>query len=142
MHPVVFDSIDANAIRSAALRVKGSAGPSGLDAREWRRLCTSFKGASSGLCSSLASVARRICTSFVDPKSLSSFLSCRLIALDKNPGVRPIGIGDTARRIIAKAILFVVKLDVQDSEATGSLQLCGGQIAGIEAAGACCTYSF
>ena len=53
-------------------------------------------------------------------------------ALDKNPGVRPIGIGDTARRIIAKAVLSEAKPDIQ--EASGCLQMCGGQIAGIEAA--------
>ena len=46
--------------------------------------------------------------------------------------MRPIGICDTARRIIAKAILQVTKSDLQD--VTGSLQLCGSQIAGIEAA--------
>ena len=53
------------------------------------------------------------------------------IALNKNPGVRPISIGDTARRIIAKAILNIIRQDVQ--EAAGSVQLCAGQISGIEA---------
>ena len=33
----------------------------------------------------------------------STLLTCRLIALDKHPGVQQIGIGDTARRIISKA---------------------------------------
>ena len=132
VHPVVFDSIDASVIRSAALRTTGSAGPSGIDAHGWRRLCTSFKGASTDLCNSLALVAKRICTSFVDPKCIAPLLACRLIALDKNPGVRPIGIGDTARRIIAKAVLIITRPDVQD--ASGCLQLCGGQISGIEAA--------
>ena len=47
-------------------------------------------------------------------------------------GVRPIGIGDTARRIVAKAILNITRQNVQ--EAAGSIQLCAGQIAGIEAA--------
>ena len=60
------------------------------------------------------------------------FLACRFIALDKNPGVRPIGIGDTARRIIAKAVLSIVRADIQ--EASGCIQLCGGLISGIEAA--------
>ena len=46
--------------------------------------------------------------------------------------MRPIGICETARRIVAKAILFVTKSDIQ--EAAGVRQLCGGQIAGIEAA--------
>ena len=131
-HPIIFESLDANVIRSAALKVTGAAGPSGLDAHEWRRLCTNHKGASRDLCSSLASVARRICSSFVDPVSVGPLLASRLIALDKHPGVRPIGIGDTARRIISKAVLTIVGFDVQ--EAMGCLQLCGGQILGVEAA--------
>ena len=100
-HPIIFESLDASVVRSAALRVTGAAGPSGLDAHEWRRLCTSHKGASRDLC---ASVARRICSSYVDPTSIKPLLACRLIALDKHPGVRPIGIGNTARRIIATSI--------------------------------------
>lgn len=132
VHPVLFESIDASMIRSAALRTTGAAGPSCLDAASWRRLCTSFKSASNDLCHSLAITAQRLCTNFVDPSAIAPFLACRLIALDKNPGVRPIGIGDTTRRIIAKAILTVTRLDIQ--EAAGSLQLCAGQISGIEAA--------
>ena len=132
VHPIVFESIDATVIRSAATNITGSTGTSGLDVHGWRRLCTSFKGASSDLCHSLALVARRICTSYVDPKSLSPLLACRFIALNKNPGVRPIGIGDTARQIIAKAVISVAKPVIQ--EASGCLQLCRGQIAGIEAA--------
>ena len=132
VHPVIFESLDAGAIRSAALRTSGSAGPSGLDAKEWRRLCTALKGASSNLCNSMALLAKRLSTTYIDPECISPLLACRLIALDKNPGVRPIGIGDTARRIIAKAVLYIVKTDVQD--ACGCVQLCGGQISGIEAA--------
>ena len=132
VHPVLFESIDASMITSAALRMTGAAGPSCLDAASWRRLCTSFKSASNDLCHSLAITAQRLCTYFVDPSAISPFLACHLIALDKNPGVHPIGIGDTARRIIAKSILTVTRLDVQ--EAAGSLQLCAGQISGIEAA--------
>ena len=131
-HPVIFEPLDVNAIRTAALRTSGAAGPSGLDSQQWRRLCTSYKGASRDLCDSLALVARRICTSYVYPSSIAPLLSCRLIALNKHPGVRPIGIGDTARRIIAKAVLSITQPDIQD--ASGCLQLCGGQISGIEAA--------
>ena len=131
-HPVIFKSIDAKVICSDALRITGSAEPSGIDAHGWRRMCTLFKGASLDLCNTLASTARRICTSFVNPKSISLLLACRLIALNKNLGVRPIGIGDTARQIIAKAMLSIVKADIQD--ASGCLQLFGGQISGIEAA--------
>ena len=84
----------------------------------------SYKGASRDLCASLAIVARRICSSFVDPTLIQPLLACRLIALDKHPGVRPINVGDAAHRIIAKAVLSII----------GCLQMCGGQISGIEAA--------
>ena len=46
--------------------------------------------------------------------------NCHLIALNKCPGVHPIGVGEVVRRIIAKAVLSIVKLDVL--EAAGSLQ--------------------
>ena len=76
-YPLIFESLDANVIRAAALRVNGAAGPSGLDSHEWRRLCTSHKGASRDLCASLASVATRISTSYVHPSSLAPLLACR-----------------------------------------------------------------
>ena len=39
---VPFDSLDAEAVRWAAVATKGAGGPSGIDAYVWRRLCTSF----------------------------------------------------------------------------------------------------
>ena len=131
-HPILFDSITADVIRTSALHTEGSAGPSGVDAMSWRRFCTAFGQKSNDLCSALAAFARRISTTFVDPSSLQAYTACRLIPLDKCPGVRPIGIGEVARRIIGKAVMKTVKKDLQD--AVGSLQLCAGQDAGCEAA--------
>jgi len=68
----------------------------------------------------------------VDPDGIDGLVACRLIALDKCPGVCPIGIGEVVRRIIAKAVLSIVKLDIL--EAAGPLQLCAGQDARCEAA--------
>ncbi len=45
----------------------GVAGPSSLDAAAWKLLCTSFNKASADMCDSLASIARWICSSYVDP---------------------------------------------------------------------------
>ena len=114
-HPVIFDRIDASSIHTAALNIKGAVGPLGLDAHCWRRLCKSFHSASKDLCHSLALFTRHLCVSLVDRRGLSAFLVCRLIALDKCPGIHPIGICETARRIIAKAILYATKGDVQDA---------------------------
>ena len=100
INPIMFDSLDADAVHQAALHTNGAAGPSGLDAHAWRRLCSFFKSASHNLCSALASVARRIATTYVNPDGLSAFVACRLILLDNCPGVRLIGVGEVPRRII------------------------------------------
>ena len=127
----MFESLDSQAITKSALRTEGSAGPSGIDAKGFRRMCTSFRRASDDLCWSMSCVAKRIASSYVDPKTLNAFTACRLIALDKRPGVRPIGVGEVARRIISKAILAVIDTDIK--KAAGSVQLCVGQISGGEA---------
>ena len=49
-----------------------------------------------------------VCIRYLSPDILSSFLSCRLIALDNCPGMRPIGVCEVARRIIAKAALSII----------------------------------
>jgi len=46
--------------------------------------------------------------------------------------VHPIGVGETARRIIGKAIAVTITEDIQ--EAAGPLQVCAGHISGCEAA--------
>ena len=130
-HFIIFDQIDREVIRRTALRTHSAAGPSGVDAASWKRFCSSFRS-SSDLCYPLALLACQLCTSYVNPDGLSGFVACRLIALDKCPGVRPIGIGEACRRIIAKTILNVIGPDVM--EAAGPLQLCAGQDAGCEAA--------
>ena len=53
---------------------------------------------------------------------MEAFLACRLIPLDKNPGLRPIGVGEVLRRIAGKVVIKVVKEDVRN--AAGGLQLC------------------
>ena len=112
--------------------VKGSAGPSGLDAEDWRQMCCSFKEASHHLCNTLADTARRIATCYVDPSGLEALNACRLIALDKMPGLRPIGVGEVAKRILGRSILRIVKEDVQ--RVVGPLQMCVGFENGVEVA--------
>ena len=130
-HPVIYEELDGTLIKETVQRMTGSAGPSGLDTTGWKCLCSSFGTASTDLCKAIARVARRICSCYVDPLGLTSFVACRLIALDKNPGVRPIGVGEVLRRIIGKAILTVTSDDIR--RVVGTQQLCAGQISGSEA---------
>ena len=53
------------------LWLSGPAGPSSIDAHGCRRLCTSFKSASSDLCQSLALTAKCLCISLADSKSVA-----------------------------------------------------------------------
>ena len=91
-----------------------------------------FGSASTNLCNAMASFTRRLCTEFIDPSVLEGFIVGRLLAIDKNPGTRPIGIGEVSRRIVGKSITHLLKPDIM--EAAGVTQLCAGQESGIEAA--------
>ena len=121
-----FERIDGELIRSTAIKMDGAAGPLSLDTAAWKWLLTSFKSASTKLGDALASVARQLSTCFLDPRALSAFVACRLIALDKCPGLHHIGIGETVQRIISIAIAITITEDIQ--EACGPLQVCAGQI--------------
>ena len=59
-------------------------------------------------------------------------MACRLVTLDKRPGVRPVGIGEKLRRALAKLVMIVP--GKQAKTACGNLQLCVGFEAGIDGA--------
>ena len=130
---VIFEELTSETILKAAVLTKGSAGPSLYDADDWRKILGSniYGNEAEDLRKSLASLARELCANEVeDPKSIEALMACRLIPLDKNPGLRPIGIGETLRRILGKAVMNVLKLDVKSS--VGNLQLCAGHTGGCE----------
>ena len=57
-------------------------------------------------------------------------MASRLIRIDKKPGVRPVGTGDTWRFCMEKCILAVAI--AEDKDACGTEQLCDGLKAGIK----------
>lgn len=133
--PVIYDEINAELIRRCAFKMKGSHGPSGLDSEFWRKLLSNKRYGSSAddLCHAIALLTRKLCSyELQDPLSIEPLQSCRLIPLDKSPGVRPIGIGEVLRRIIGKAVMKIIKPDIL--EATAYQQFCAGQEAGCEVA--------
>ena len=59
-----------------------------------------------------------------------ALMSDRMIALDKQPGVRPVGVGETWRHLMAKCVL---RVKVQESKSAHEMkQLAGGVEGGIE----------
>ena len=71
-HPIIFDRLDGAFIREIASRMKGSTGPSGLDAEDWRQMCCSFKDASHHLCNTLADTAKHIAVNYINPRGLEA----------------------------------------------------------------------
>jgi hypothetical protein len=77
-------------------------------------------------------MTRNLLKSSYDPSLVEAYTSCRLIPLDKNPGIRPIGVGEVLRRIIGKTVSAFFKEEIK--LAAGPLQVCAGHSAGAEAA--------
>ena len=132
--PSYFDNIDESLIASATRKTKGSGGPSQLDSDQYHHILLSkkFKKEGKELREQIANLTRKIASEIVDPSSIEALTACRLIALNKNPGVRPIGIGETLRRIMGKSISWTLKDEIQ--EAAGPLQMATGLKNGAEAA--------
>ena len=61
-----------------------------------------------------------------------AFMSGRLIALDELPGMHPVGVGETWRRIFAKIMLKITGPEA--TMACQDKQLCAGLKAGIDGA--------
>ena len=121
--------ITGGLINKIANMIQGSGGPGGSDAAHWQDALLRYGSHSAKLRDQVASVARRSIVPWCDVRSL---VACQLVALDKCPGVQPIGIGETLRRIIGKAICLVTGPDIED--VCGADQLCAGVQAGIKGA--------
>ena len=121
------------------MKTHGSAGPSGLDADDWRRLLSAF-GQTTNLCKLVAKFAKRLATSIIPPDDLIANNGCRLVALDKCPGVRPIGIGEVMRRITGRIIVDCIRQDL--TSLGGNMQLYLGQKCSIEHAKHSLRHSF
>ena len=129
-HPSRFDRIDAHAIRRATLKTSGGHGPCGVDALEWHRYLTVFGSRSESLGRTVAKIGVRLATEKQDPTSLQAYNACRVIPLDKCPGVRPVGVGEVLRWLIGRTIVSCIQTDMK--QLGGNQQLCMGQRCGIE----------
>ena len=105
-----------------------------MDADAWKRLLCSkqFGKKCEDLCNAIAGIARKLCVRNLDPTLLTSLTACRLVPLDKKPGVRPVGIGEVLRRIIGKTVMTLLQKDLVG--ATAPIQVCAGLQGGVEAA--------
>ena len=115
-----------------ALKRQGAAGQSGLNADCVRTLLSKriFGEVVVDLRKAIASLAKKMATEKC--QDIEALIARRLIPLDKNPGVRPVAIGEVFTQILGKSIVAVMREDAK--LAAGSQQVCVGHQAGGEAA--------
>ena len=123
--PFLEDSeITESHILTIAHQLQGGTGPGGCNASHWQDLLLRYGTSSTRLRNSVAGLCCHLCNSIVPWDSIRALVASRLIALDKCPGVRPIGIGEMLRRIIGKSVCLATRLDA--ALVCGSDQLCAG----------------
>jgi len=115
-----------------AHHIQGGAGPGGCDAGHWKDVLLHFGAHSSRLCNVVVALTHRLLNSIVPWNDIRALVANHLIALDKCPGVCPIGIGETLRCVIGKVVCYATRVDFE--LAYGSDQLCGDVKSGIEGA--------
>ena len=139
IHSFVYEDIDKDLAKKAAIKNKGGCGPSGLDTDNWCRILVSnqFGPSPLDLQTSIANFVKRLGNTNIHlsnsdtDNSLEAFTTSRLIPLNKNPGVHPIGAGEVLRRNAGNIVMYIAKKVVK--VAAGSLQVCTGQKKGSEA---------
>ena len=131
--PCLVDvDITGSHIERLARSLHGGGGPGGTNSGHWRSFLLCYGTQSAKLRESVASLARMLANNVVEWEVIRALMASRLIALDKNPGVRPIGVGEVLRRLLGKAMVLATGVDVE--ELCGADQLCSGLKGGIEGA--------
>ena len=114
--PVLID-VDVTAVHMLQITstLSSGAGVSALDAAQWQNLLLKQGGASENLREAMAALTRRLANNIVEWDDIRAMKANKLIALDKCPGVRPIGIGYVAARLCAKVMIYITGDDVQSN---------------------------
>ena len=94
-------------VEKVAKKLSGSAGLVNFDSSMMKNALLAHGGASGKLRSAIADLANWLANENVPWAAYRGLMMCREVALDKMPGVRPLGIGDILRRLIAKCVLRV-----------------------------------
>jgi hypothetical protein len=129
--PIPLD-ITVDMVETTAKKLKGGAGPDSVDAAMMRNLLLRHKRASCRLREVMARWVLWLANEMPPWAAFRAMTDRRLVALDKQVGTRPVGIGALWIRGTCKVML--IEAGVDGKEACGSEQLCAGLEAGIEGA--------
>jgi hypothetical protein len=119
-------------VEKAAHTLQGAAGPGGVIGVNLKAALLDFGQASSNLATAFARLSRWLANCSPPWVAIRALMEGRLIALDKQPGVHPIGIKDVACGLVSK---WMVELTKEEAAIVcGFDQLCTGHEAGCETA--------
>ena len=124
--------ITAETVESVAARLHGSAGPCGVHSTDLQAWLLRFGAESEMLREEMAAWCRWLANESPPWAAYRALMACRSVALDKQPGVRPLGVGEVFRRLLAKCVLHCCVDSATRS--CGLENLCVGLKAGIEGA--------
>ena len=125
--PLYFTEDDVTWVAS---KLSGAAGALGAEVIDLQNFLLRFGCSSEEVRVVVARLADWMANSSPPWAAYLALMACRLGALDKSPGVRPVGIGETIRRALADLVMR--SAGDQANTACGNLQLCRGLEAGIE----------
>ena len=115
-----------------ACRLRGSGGPDGADSYHWQCFLLHYGAHSSRLREAVADLAMHLANGIVDWTDIRALMANKLIALDKCPGVRPIGIRECLCHVPGCVLALVTGWEAQS--ACGVDQIACGMQSGIEGA--------
>ena len=124
--------ISSASIEKTTRSLQGSLGASRTDSEHWQTVLLRHGAHSSDLRDEVATHATKMCNQILPWSKVRALVSGRLIALDKHPGVRPIGIGECLRIIVCKSVAEFTKIDLEETCSTDQLA-CGMKV-GVESA--------
>jgi hypothetical protein len=126
-------TVTAEDVEKIASSLSGAAGPGGTDAVDMQNWLLQFGKESEAFCEEMAAWTNGLANTHPPWAAYRSIMmSNRLVALDKMPGTRPVGIGEVYCRLWAQCLLKVI--GHQATTACGNVNLCAGLPAGIEGA--------
>ena len=100
--------ISADLVAKTVTKLAGSGGPSGTDAVDLQNWLLRFGASSTQLRETMASLTEWLANTHPPWAAYRALMACRLVALDKCPGVRPVGVGEVYRRLMAKCVVAAV----------------------------------
>ena len=130
--PPKLTSVDItdDTVTAVAGRLSGGAGTGGTDSVSLQHWLLRFGAASGELRLIVGDFMEWMGNGRPPWAACKALTSGRMIALDKQPGIRPVGMGENWRRPMTKCLLRVTGPEAKD--ACGTMQLAGGVEAGIE----------